>query len=37
MSDINVDVEEQVKNAANKDAAPAQASTLKNDAGKEKS
>ena len=32
MSDINVDVEEQVKNAANKDAAPAQASTLKNDA-----
>ena len=32
MSDINVDVEEQVKNAANKDAAPAQAPTLKNDA-----
>ena len=34
MSDINVDVEvkEQVKNVANKDAAPAQAPTLKNDA-----
>jgi len=34
MSDINKDVEvkEQVKNVANKDAAPAQAPTLKNDA-----
>ena len=32
MSDTQNKVEEQIKNAANKDAAPAQASTLKNDA-----